>query len=94
MFLESFFPSYASEMCPFYGQEFFFSVSERLNSLNSWIMTFPGIFLPADAENSFFVVVLVFWPEKPNQTEDFVLAKFVLQDFVIKIWKFVDYVIF
>ncbi len=75
----------------------FFPVSERLNSLNSWIMTFPGIFLPADTENPYFVVVLVIWPEKPNQTEDCVLAKFVLQDFqdfVIKIWKFVDYVIF
>ncbi len=38
----------------------FFPVSERLNSLNSWIMTFPGIFLPVDTENPFFVVVLVF----------------------------------
>jgi hypothetical protein len=32
-------------------------------------MTFPGIFLPVDTENPFFVV-LVFCPEKPNQTED------------------------
>ncbi len=57
-------------------------------------MTFAGIFLPVDTKNPFFDVVLVFCPEKPNQTEDFVLAKFVLQDFVIKIWKVVYYVIF
>jgi hypothetical protein len=43
-------------------------------------MTFPGISLAADSENSVYVVVLDFRPEKPNQTEKFVLAKFLITE--------------
>jgi hypothetical protein len=45
-------------------------------------VTFPGIFLAADSETFVFAVVLDFLPPKtkPNQTQNFILAKFLMKE--------------